>query len=185
MKNKKLIITYILLSLILLTTVAMAKNTLDNTKKLKYHANKKEKFIGAAVEAHQLLEEDFSTILKNEFNVITPKNSMKWERIHPQKDKYDFSDSDKIVEYAIKNKMKVRGHTLVWHNQNPTWLTDKNWTKEELLVILENHIKTVVGHYKGKVYAWDVVNEMIEGSGYRSSIWYDTIGPEYIELALK
>lgn len=141
--------------------------------------------IGAAVEPHYLLEEDYAKIVKDQFSVLTPENRMKWGFIHPSKDTYSFEEADQIVDFAIENDMDIRGHALVWHIENPDWLEDGDWTRDELLAILEDHIKTVVGHYKGKVYAWDVVNEVVEWNDYRHTLWYDVIGPEYIEYAFR
>lgn len=105
---------------------------------------------------------------------------MKWETIHPSPEAFDFSQGDRLVAFAISHQMKVRGHTLVWHQQNPAWLTGTTHAPEQLRAILEQHIKTVVGHYRGKVFAWDVVNEAFdEGRNtgrLRSTIWYDSPG---------
>ncbi|WP_461206681.1 endo-1,4-beta-xylanase [Clostridium sp. DL1XJH146] len=141
--------------------------------------------IGAAIEPSYLLEDDYASVLKDQFSVVTPENRMKWGFIHPDKDTYSFEEADQIVDFAMENDMDVRGHALVWHIENPDWLTSEEWTREELLEILEDHIKTVVGHYKGKVYAWDVVNEALENNHYRETMWYKVIGPEYIEYAIK
>ncbi len=139
---------------------------------------------GAAVEPHQLLEEDFAKTLVSNYNTVTAENRMKWSFIHPEKDVYDFSGSDAIVKFAMDNDMDVRGHALMWHIQNPEWLEEGDFTPEELEVILEDHIKTVVTQYKGQIYAWDVVNEMFENGQYRETLWYKAFGPDYIEKAL-
>lgn len=152
---------------------------------LKELANDNNKLIGACVEPHYLDEEDYANTLSKYFNVLTPENRMKWSFIHPEKNVYAFEEADKIVDFALENDMKVRGHALVWHIQNPEWLEEEDWTRDELLAVLEDHIKTVVGHYKGKVYAWDVVNEAIDNNTYRETLWYKVIGPEYIEYAFK
>jgi endo-1,4-beta-xylanase len=84
-----------------------------------------------------------------------------------------------VVDFASRHGMKVRGHTLVWHRQNPKWLTEGNYTSGELAEILEKHIKTVVGHYRGKIFAWDVVNEAFDElrpGELRSTIWRDQPG---------
>lgn len=148
-------------------------------------ASEHDKLIGAAIEPFYLEEEDYAMTLKKYFNVITPENRMKWGFIHPEQDVYAFEEADKIVDFAMENNMKVRGHALMWHIENPDWLLEGEWTRDELIAILEDHIKTVVGHYKGKVYAWDVVNEAIDNNTYRETLWYKVIGPEYIEYALE
>jgi endo-1,4-beta-xylanase len=99
--------------------------------------------------------------------------------VHPAPQSFDFSQGDQILDFAMRHGMKVRGHTLVWHQQNPKWLTEGNYTSAELAQILENHIKTVVGHYRGKIFAWDVVNEAFDElrpGELRSTIWRDQPG---------
>jgi len=152
---------------------------------LRNYATQKGIYIGCAVMPQHLDEPTFVNILTNNFNYLTPENNMKWELIHPKKDSYDFSGADKIVEFGLKNGMRIRGHTLVWHYQNPKWLLDSKLTREEAMEVLKNHIMTVVGRYKGKVKDWDVVNEpMGENGVLRWNIWYQNIGEDYIELAL-
>src|SRR5260370_7770568 len=94
--------------------------------------------------------------------MVEPEDALKWEVVHPAAWSFDFSQGDKIVDFAIRHNMKIRGHTLVWHQQNPGWLTDGKYTSDELAQMLEKHIKTVVGHYRGKIFAWDVVNEAFD-----------------------
>jgi endo-1,4-beta-xylanase len=128
-----------------------------------------------------------------EFNVLTPENSMKFASLQPLQGVYDFCTADMMVRFAQDHGMKVRGHTLVWHNQNPSWLTDGNFTRDELIDILRDHIHTVISHYKdrypGTIIQWDVVNEAIAdcsgptACGLRNNIWRQGIGPDYVELA--
>ena len=128
----------------------------------------------------------YTEVLAREFNILTPENMMKFSFIHPSQDEYDFTEADAIVDFAEENGMEVRGHCLVWHKQLPSWLTEGNWSRDELIDILRDHIYTVVGHYKGRVKYWDVVNEAATGSGdFVESIWYNIIGPEYIEMAFR
>jgi endo-1,4-beta-xylanase len=138
------------------------------------------------------LTSDESTLIRKEFNSITAENSMKMGPMHPKINEYFWTDADQIVNFAQANGMKVRGHTLCWHSQTPSWIfTDsvgKTVTKEVLLQRLKDHITSVVTRYKGKVYAWDVVNEAIDdGSSkiYRESLWYTICGEEYIEKAFR
>ena len=135
--------------------------------------------IGAAVRSAQLSEAAYSSTLTREFNMVEPEDALKWEVVHPEAQRFDFSQADQIVDFAARHGMKVRGHTLVWHRQNPTWLAEGNYTSSELAAILENHIKTVVGHYRGKIFAWDVVNEAydeLHPGTLRSTIWRDQPG---------
>ena len=152
------------------------------------------KSVGAAVSYNSLTTEtDYADTLAREFNQMTCENEMKFSNIHPGQSTYSFSRSDAMVSFAQAHSMKVRGHTLVWHNQNPSWLTGGSYSPAQLSDILKDHINTVVGHYAGEAYAWDVVNEAFQGDGsLRSTIWYDrpgigfaAQGTAYIEQAFK
>lgn len=142
--------------------------------------------IGTVVSFSYFNDPKYTETIAREFNTITPENEMKFVLIHPFPSIYTFSRADRIVEFAEKNGLKLRGHCLVWHQQLPDWITNGNFTREEWIEILRNHIMTVVSRYKGRVYAWDVVNEAVSEDGYlRSSVWLRNIGPEYIELAFR
>lgn len=141
--------------------------------------------IGAAVQPSFLTNPIYAETLATQFNSLTPENQMKPAPIHPERDRYDFSGADALVEFALAHNMRVKGHTLLWHNQSPDWLTKGTWTKEELLEVMHDHITQVVGRYKGKVASWDVVNEPIDGGQLRNSFWLQVIGPEYIEKAFQ
>ena len=135
--------------------------------------------IGTAVRPAQLSEAAYASTLAREFNMLEPEDVLKWEEVHPEPQSFDFSHADQVVDFAIRHGMKVRGHTLVWHHQNPQWLTEGKYTSGELAQILEKHIKTVVGHYRGKIFAWDVVNEAfdeLQPGKLRSTIWRDQPG---------
>ena len=135
--------------------------------------------IGSAVRPSQLSEAAYASTLAREFNMVEPEDALKWEVVHPERESFDFFQADRIVDFATRHNMKVRGHTLVWHRQNPSWLTEGKFTSSELTEILEKHIKTVVGHYRGKVFAWDVVNEAYDELHWgqlRSTIWRDQPG---------
>ncbi|MEW5940488.1 MAG: endo-1,4-beta-xylanase, partial [Chloroflexota bacterium] len=123
-------------------------------------------FIGAAVNVNALQKDSqYAETLGREFNMVVAENVMKFEHIHPERDRYDFSDADLLVDYAASHDMAIRGHTLVWHSQVPRWVERGDWTKEELKAILRDHILTEVGRYRGRVRAWDVVNEAIDDDG--------------------
>jgi endo-1,4-beta-xylanase len=143
--------------------------------------------IGAAVRAQPLSGETaYRDTLAREFNILVPENELKWDSVHPARDTYDFSVPDSMVAFAEAHQMRVFGHVFVWYWQLPAWLTDGGFSREELMSILEDHIKTVAGHYRGRVEAWDVVNEAVADDGsLRHTIWLDTIGPEYIDLAFQ
>ncbi len=149
-------------------------------------AGRPEFYFGAAVSMSPFYEEPiYRQTLQNEFSVIVAENAFKWDSVRPTRTTYNFNDTDALVNFAEANNMKVRGHTLVWHNQLPAWLTSGNFTRDEVIQILREHILTFVGRYRGRIWSWDVVNEAIDDSGnFRtSSFWYQKIGPEYIKLA--
>jgi len=142
------------------------------------------KVIGTAVTGSKLTG-TYGDIAGAEFNSLTPGNAMKWETVEPTRGTYNWSEADRIVAFAEEHDQQVRGHTLVWHSQNPGWLTNGTWTPSELGGLLQNHISTEVGRYKGRLAAWDVVNEPFNEDGtYRSTLWYNGLGPDYIAQAL-
>ncbi|MCX7847990.1 MAG: endo-1,4-beta-xylanase [bacterium] len=126
----------------------------------------------------------YAAILARECTVLAPENHMKMKHLQPQPGSFNFAPADALVAFAQKNHQRVFGHTLVWHHMPPHWLQTTTWSRAQLLDIMTNHITTVVAHFKGRVYAWDVVNEAIADSGgLRSSLWLNVIGPEYIDFA--
>jgi endo-1,4-beta-xylanase len=137
--------------------------------------------VGTAVMSRFLDEPQYPEILASEFSQLQAENEMKFGAIHPRPNTdpnpYDFAGGDKLVAFAESHHMKVRGHTLVWHNNVPGWLKNGSFAPPELAKIMEGHIETVVQHYQGKVYAWDVVNEAFNDDGtMRSTLWYDKPG---------
>ncbi len=128
----------------------------------------------------------FRAILGREFSVLTPENDMKFDHVHPAQNTYYFAGADSLVAFAQQNQMAVRGHTLVWHQQLPTWLTSGSFGADEASQQLIDHVTTVVSHFKGKIFAWDVVNEALNDDGsLRSTYWLDHIGRAYIEIAFR
>lgn len=147
--------------------------------------------IGVAVSTRTLNGDEGELLLK-EFNSITAENAMKMESLHPREQNYFWRDADSIVNFAVNHGLKVRGHNLCWHEQVPNWMfKDESGnlvSKEVLLKRLKDHITTVVNRYKGKIYVWDVLNEVI-GDGddefIRNSLWYKICGEEYIAKAFE
>lgn len=172
--------------LIIFGIVTHFKETKE-TIPLRSLAEKQELFIGSAVNSKNLIGgTQYEKILSTEFNMVTTENDMKFSLIHPEKNTYDFSKADQIVDFAMENNQKVRGHTLVWHNQIPDWIKYGNFSEYQMRKILKDHIQTVVSRYRGKVFAWDVVNEALNEDGsLRDSIWLRTIGEDYIALAFQ
>jgi endo-1,4-beta-xylanase len=147
--------------------------------------------VGVAVSPRALKTDEAGLIL-SQFNGITAENAMKMGPIHPREREYFWRDADSIVAFAQRHKLKLRGHTLCWHNQTPNWMftdsTGKTVSKEVLLQRLKDHITTIVSRYKGKIYAWDVVNEAISDSSevyLRHSPWYKICGEEFIAKAFE
>ncbi len=165
--------------------VSSSRNRANNT--LRSLAQQRGIGIGAAVLAEPLRNDStYREVLAHEFNLMTPENAMKFKSLHPERDRYNFTDAEVLVNFAKANQMQVHGHTLVWYRNLPDWLTNQEWTREELINILRQHIYTVVGHYRGQIASWDVVNEAVNNDGsLRDTIWLQTIGLEYIEMAFR
>lgn len=148
--------------------------------------------IGVAVSPALLRDSAQRALILRNFNSLTPENAMKMAPIHPEENRYNWRDADAIVDFAQANHLKVRGHNLCWHNQTPDWMfkdkDGKQVTKEVLLTRLKDHIYTVVKRYKGKIYAWDVVNEVIAAEDnqlLRNSLWYQICGEDFIFKAFQ
>ncbi len=139
----------------------------------------------AAVAASHLSDSRFVNLLDTEFSGLTPENEMKWDATEPSQNSFNFGSADAIVNHAQSQGMKIRGHTLVWHNQLPGWVSSIS-NGSTLLSVMRNHIANVAGHYKGKIAYWDVVNEALNEDGtHRSDIFQNEIGSSYIEEAFK
>jgi endo-1,4-beta-xylanase len=147
--------------------------------------------IGVAVHPRMMEPGAEADLIKTQFNSLTAENVMKMGPIQPEEGKFAWENADKIVAFAQDNQLKLRGHTLCWHQQTPKWFFTKNdqqVSKEELLKRLKDHIFAVAGRYKGKIYAWDVVNEAVPDTGavlYRDTPFFKIIGEEYIEKAFE
>ena len=150
--------------------------------------------IGTAVNTFIVSGRDAATqaLVPVQFNTITVENAMKAEEVNPQPDVYTFGPADEFVAFGEKHKMFIVGHTLVWHNQTPEWFfKDKDGnpnTREQQIERMRKHIEVVAGRYKGRVHAWDVVNEIIgEDGNYRPTTWVNAIGDgdELVRLAFK
>ena len=147
--------------------------------------------VGVAVTPQALKGAEKELILKH-FNSLTAENAMKMGPIHPREDTYNWQPADEIADFTMTHNMKLRGHTLCWHNQTPDWIfkdgSGNAVSRDVLLQRLETHITEVVKRYRGKVYAWDVVNEAIDDDPnkfLRESPWLTIIGEDYIEKAFQ
>ncbi|WP_273276381.1 endo-1,4-beta-xylanase [Maribacter polysiphoniae] len=183
----------VLLIVFVLSLSACQTNNKDSKKDTsKEEVSLKEHFkgsflIGAAINDSHIDRSDSLGIqlLKKEFNSITPENIMKWMYVHPEKDSYFFDTTDKYVALGQENGMYIVGHNLVWHSQLADWV---NPIKDslEMASVLKEHINTIASRYKGKINAWDVVNEALNEDGtLRESVFSNTMGDRFLELAFK
>jgi endo-1,4-beta-xylanase len=149
--------------------------------------------IGTAVDMSALANDTtYRARVASEFSAVTAENVMKWESLEPTRGQYNWGPADELVEFARRNGQKIHGHTLLWHNQLPGWLTsgvaNGSIGSAELRQIVKNHITTVVKHFGGKIWHWDVVNEAFtdgDNPVLRDTIFRQHLGPDYIALALR
>jgi endo-1,4-beta-xylanase len=149
--------------------------------------------IGTAVIPFDLDTPAYTAVLASQFSVVTPGNEMKWGVVEPQQGVFDWSGADRLVKFAKQNAQLVRGHTLLWHNQLPDWLTtgvgNGTITKSQLWDLLEHHIFTEMGRYRGKIWQWDVANEFFTDSDPSTlnptDFWISNLGPTVIPRAFR
>ena len=167
-----------------------------DTHTLRYYAERNGKNIGVAVSSWKGNMEEGG----KQFNMLLAENEMKMDALQPQQGQFSFGSADGLVSFAQRNKMAMRGHCLVWHQQQPEWLSsdgkknDKGWTRQQALELMKNHITSVMQHFKGKVTEWDVVNECLDDDQsvirtnpdaytLRQNVWQRAIGDDYIDSA--
>ncbi|KAJ3352195.1 hypothetical protein HDU83_008246 [Entophlyctis luteolus] len=168
-------------ALAFLSTLCTAQST-----PLKTLAASKGKYFGCAATLSETQTSSIAALMKTECSLTTPGNEMKWDATEPSQGTFTFANGDAVVAFAEANNLSVRGHNLVWHSQLPSWVSSGTWTNATLQAAMVNHITNVVSHYKGKVIHWDVVNEPFNDDGtFRQTIFYNTIGPQYIAIALQ
>jgi len=143
------------------------------------------KKVGAAVQSSYLADGRYSSVLNRHFNYLTAEYEMKWATIEPTQGLRNFSPGDNIVGYAQANGMQVKGHTLIWHGSAPGWLN--SLSPADFRAAFEAHIRAVGEHFRGRLYAWDVVNEAIgdSGTGLRDTIFLQKLGDTYIADAFR
>ncbi|MFI8105290.1 non-reducing end alpha-L-arabinofuranosidase family hydrolase [Streptomyces sp. NPDC086023] len=145
------------------------------------------RYFGTAVAAGRLGDSAYTAIADREFTMITPENEMKWDAIEPSRGNFNFAPADRIVDRARARGQRLRGHTTVWHSQLPSWVGSIR-DAQTLRSVMNHHITTAMTHYKGKIYAWDVVNEAFAdgGSGrLRDSVFQKVLGDGFIEEAFR
>ena len=166
---------------------------------LRHYAELCGKYVGTALATYKGLQSDRDEAGR-QFNMMVCENEMKMDALQPSQGSFSYGGADNLVSHAQHNNMAIRGHCLVWHQQQPTWLSsdgkknDKNWTRQQALDIMKDHITKVMKHFKGKVTEWDVVNECLDDdqsiirtnpNGYtlRQTVWQRAIGDDYIDSA--
>lgn len=126
------------------------------------------------------------SIANSQFNSFTAENIFKAQYLHPEENRFDWRDADSLAAFCSANKKRLHGHTLIWHLQLPPWISSFNGDAAAWEQLFKIHIQTIVRHFKGRVVAWDVVNEAFNEDGtLRNSIWQQKLGNTYIEKALK
>ncbi|ATO17926.1 1,4-beta-xylanase [Micromonospora sp. WMMA2032] len=141
------------------------------------------RYFGTAIAANRLNDSTYSTIAGREFNMITAENEMKPDATQPQRGQFNFSSGDQIYNWATQRGLKVRGHTLAWHAQQPGWM--QSLSGGNLRQAMIDHINGVMGHYRGKLAAWDVVNEAFNEDGSRRQSNLQGTGNDWIEVAFR
>ncbi|TYC24348.1 endo-1,4-beta-xylanase [Micromonospora sp. MP36] len=142
--------------------------------------------IGTAIDGRALnLDPAYRDVLASEFDTVTAENAMKWRNLEPSEGVYTWVGADQLVDLAQRNRQSVYGHTLVWHTDVPQWVSP-DWSPERLRAVLRAHITAVVSRYRDRVWAWDVVNEVLAEDGtLRDTLWLRKLGPGYIADAFR
>ncbi len=143
------------------------------------------RYFGTAISASRLGDSQYTTIANREFDMITAENEMKIDATEPNRGQFNFSAGDRIYNWAVQNGKRVRGHTLAWHSQQPGWMQALSGSSLRQAMI--DHINGVMAHYRGKIYAWDVVNEAFAdgNSGARRDSNLQRTGNDWIEVAFR
>jgi len=166
--------------LVAVADVASAASTLGASA-----AERGGRYFGTAVAANKLGDGAYTTILNREFNQVTPENEMKIDATEPNQNQFSYGAADQIVSYARQRGMRVKGHTLAWHSQQPGWM--QQLSGSALRSAMLNHVRQVATHFRGQVFAWDVVNEAFQDgtSGARRDSNLQRTGNDWIEAAFR
>ncbi|MFD0203582.1 MULTISPECIES: endo-1,4-beta-xylanase [Saccharothrix] len=148
-------------------------------------AERSGRYFGVGVQGHKLPDQAYVGILNREFDMVTPENEMKLDATEPQQDRFTFTPADRIVDHALQQGKRVRGHTLLWHSGQPSWLASLQGAA--LRAAMLNHVTQVTAYYRGRIYAWDVVNEAFADgtTGARRDSNFQRTGDDWIEAAFR
>ncbi len=165
--------------------VGMLAGPADAATTLGASAAQTGRYFGAAIAAGRLGDATYTRILSTEFNSVTPENEMKWDATEPSQGRFTYTNGDRILNQGLAQGAKVRGHALLWHQQQPSWAQSLSGSALRSAAI--NHVTQVATHYRGQIYAWDVVNEAFAdgGSGGRRDSNLQRTGNDWIEAAFR
>jgi endo-1,4-beta-xylanase len=168
-----------------LTTAVALSGTASAATTLGASAAEHGRYFGTAIAAGRLNDGTYTGIAGREFNMVTPENEMKWDATEPSQGNFQYGSADQIVNFATSRGMKVRGHALAWHAQQPEWA--RNMSGQALRNAMLNHVTQVATHFRGKIHSWDVVNEAFAdgGSGGRRDSNLQRTGNDWIEAAFR
>src|SRR5688500_13251261 len=164
---------------VLLAPAAEAATTLGAA------AAQSSRYFGTAISAGKLSDSAYTTIANREFDMVTAENEMKLDATEPNQNQFNYTAGDRVANWATSNGKRLRGHTLAWHSQQPGWM--QNMSGTALRNAMLNHVTQVATHYRGKIYAWDVVNEAFDdgSSGARRDSNLQRTGNDWIEVAFR